>query len=65
VEHYILKYSPPRETFLTDATDDENLAVEEHFGYLKDLLDKGKLVMAGRTDDAEYGIAVFKVASEA
>lgn len=65
MEHYILKYSPPRKTFATDATKEENRVVERHFEYLKDLLDKGTLVIAGRTDDAAYGIAIFKVENEA
>lgn len=65
MKHYILKYSPPRETFVTDATAEENEVVERHFEYLKELLAKGSLVLAGRTDDAEYGIAVFKTENEA
>lgn len=65
MEHYILKYSPPRKTFATDATEKESQAVELHFEYLKGLLEQGTLVLAGRTDDAEYGIAIFKAENEA
>ncbi len=59
MKQYILKYSPPRETFTDDATPEESAAVERHFAYLNELLNSGKLIIAGRTEDAEYGIAIF------
>jgi len=65
MRHFIIRYTPPRPTFLTDSTPEENASVERHFVYLQDLLAKDILVMAGRTDDATYGIGVLKAESEA
>ena len=65
MRHFVIKYTPPRDTFLTDSTAEENAAVGKHFEYLTELLKKRVLVMAGRTDDAAYGIAVFAAENEA
>jgi uncharacterized protein YciI len=62
--HYLIKYAPTRPTFVDDATDEEMAIISEHFDYLKELLEKGKLILAGRTDDAHLGIAVIEVESE-
>jgi uncharacterized protein YndB with AHSA1/START domain/uncharacterized protein YciI len=52
---------PARETFVQDATEDENRIVGEHFQYLSRLLSEGRVVMAGRTlEDRPFGIVVFE-----
>lgn len=61
-KHYLIVYRPPRPTFVDDATAAESAAVGEHFEYLKKLLADGQLVLAGRTDDASMGLALFKAA---
>lgn len=63
-KHYLIIYRPPRVTFADDATADESAVVGEHFEYLKKLLADDILILAGRTDDAGFGLAVFKAADE-
>lgn len=60
MEHYLIRYRPCRDTFLNDSTDEEQAVVGKHFEYLQSLITEGKLILAGRTDDAEVGIAVIK-----
>ncbi|UCG32867.1 MAG: SRPBCC domain-containing protein [Phycisphaerales bacterium] len=52
---------PARETFVQDATEEENRIVGEHFQYLTGLLNERCVVMAGRTlEDYPVGIVVFE-----
>ena len=52
MNHYIIFYRPPRETFLEDSTPEEDAVIENHYIYLQKLLSSKRLVLAGRTDDA-------------
>lgn len=61
--HYAYFIRPARDTFLHDATEAEMAIVGEHFAYLQRLLEMGKLVMAGRREDAKLGIGIFEVES--
>lgn len=62
---YLVLYTPPRDTFPADATEQEQRTVGEHFAYLQDALAAGTLVLAGRTlDEPPLGIAVFEAPSE-
>jgi uncharacterized protein YciI len=63
LNHYIIIYKPPRSTFVDDATDEESKHIENHFEYLKKLLAENVLILAGRTDDAHLGIAIFEAES--
>ena len=63
LNHYIIKYKPPRSTFVDDATDEELMHIEHHFEYLKKLLSENILILAGRTEDAHLGIAIFEAES--
>ena len=56
----MIEYTPPRPTFKDDATPEESAVIEQHFEYLKSLEADGKLLLAGRTDDAHLGIVLFK-----
>lgn len=60
---YVIK--PYREDFVGNATEEEAAIVGEHFEYLKNLLGTKELVMAGRTDMGEFGIAIFECEDEA
>ncbi len=60
VNQYIYFVTPVRETFLDDATPEELEVVERHFEYLKDLLAKDRLILAGRCQDGPPGIVVFE-----
>lgn len=42
-------------------TDNDNLIVDKHFKYLKDLLSQNKLILAGRTiHEIKFGIVIFE-----
>jgi uncharacterized protein YciI len=60
---YVLR--PCRPTLPQDASERERAIIGEHFNYLKAMLDAGRLVLAGRCEDATFGIAVFRAADEA
>jgi uncharacterized protein YciI len=38
--------------------------VDEHFEYLKKALTEGKLTLAGRCLDGEFGVVIFRAESE-
>jgi len=63
--HFLAIYRPPRPTFGSDATEEEERVVGEHFQYLKRLLAEGKLLIAGPCEDASMGLAVFEARDEA
>jgi len=63
LNHYLIKYTPPRPTFGEDATEQESAVIAEHFKYLQNLLVENVLVMAGRADDAHLGIVILKAES--
>lgn len=45
-------------------SEDEKCIVSDHFEYLKMLLDEEKLILAGRTEGAEFGIVIFEAEHE-
>jgi uncharacterized protein len=48
-------------------TEKENNIVEEHFKYLKELLNQGSLILAGKTeglDENTFGIVIIKAYTE-
>ena len=45
-------------------TPEEEARLGEHFEYLNRALDDGKLILAGPCEDGEFGIVVFRAASE-
>lgn len=60
-EHYLLMYYPPRKDFVSSQTKEESDAIGRHFMYLKELHEKKVVQMAGRVDDARFGIALLDV----
>jgi uncharacterized protein YciI len=52
-----------RET-LQKMTPKEDAIIDEHFEYLRNALNKGKLVLAGRCLEGEFGIVIFHAESE-
>jgi len=64
---YMLK--PARLGMLTNgATPEEDRIVGQHFTYLKDLTEKGVMILMGRTqnnDETTSGIAIFEAQDEA
>ncbi len=63
-EFYLLMYYPPRKDFATNHTSEESDAVGRHFLYLKDFHEKKTVLMAGRVDDARFGMALLAVENE-
>ena len=63
---YVLKVT--RLEMLTEcATPQEDEIVGQHFAYLKDLTDKGVMILMGRTqnkDESTFGIAIFEAENE-
>ena len=63
---YVLR--PTRLEMLTDGgTPEEVETVSRHFAYLKDLTEKGEMILMGRTqnnDESTFGIAVFEAEDE-
>ena len=68
MNQYLYRIQPTRPAMLSEGpTPEEAAAVGAHFGYLQDLVDTGKVLMAGRTlttDERSFGIVVFEASSE-
>jgi len=56
---FVYLLHPCRPTLIDDGTPEEFEKVGEHFEYLKELLDAGRLVLAGPCEDGAFGIAIF------
>jgi uncharacterized protein YciI len=59
---YILR--PPRQTFSDDMTEEEREVTQAHVAYLRQLLDDGKLVLAGPSLSPLFGIVVLDADDE-
>jgi uncharacterized protein YciI len=68
LREFLYKIQPTRLELLSiGPTTKETHIMSDHFNYLKDLTEKGVVVLAGRTlntDSSAFGIVVFKAASE-
>jgi len=69
MNEYLYRLKPVRPGMLAgEPTPEELAAIEEHAGYVKDLTEKGTVVLAGRTqinDESSFGIVVFRALTEA
>jgi uncharacterized protein len=65
---YLYKIQVVRLAMLTDApTEEESAMTSLHFNYLKDLTEKGVVLLAGRTQNTGYssfGIIIFNAESD-
>ena len=65
---YLYKIQPIRPELLTDGpAPEEQAIIEKHFLYLKDLTEKGIVILAGRTQNTDansFGIVIFKAETE-
>ncbi len=59
---YVLR--PCRPELIDDATPEEESRLEEHFDYVQEALDGGKLILAGPCLTGEFGIVVYRAASD-
>ncbi len=68
MQQYLYKIQPARPEMLTEGpTEAESQIVSDHFFYLKDLVERGVVILAGRTQNNDYssfGIIIFKAESE-
>ncbi len=63
--HFLYLARPPRPTFVQDATPAEREIMGRHSAFLKELLEQGRLLLAGPCLDGAYGVAIFKVTDAA
>ena len=63
---WLYRIVPSRPEMVVDATPDEQRIVGAHFDYLVELRDRGTLILAGRTQEAEgtFGITIFEADDE-
>jgi uncharacterized protein YciI len=64
VSEWLCIIRPPRETFMDDASPEEQAVMGDHFAYLKSLLQAGKLILAGPSLDPPFGIIVLEAETE-
>jgi uncharacterized protein YciI len=55
---------PPRPTFMTDYTPEEDEVMSRHFEYLERLFEQGQVILAGPSLDPPFGVIVFRADSE-
>ncbi|HUT80284.1 MAG TPA: YciI family protein [Candidatus Bathyarchaeia archaeon] len=62
IKHFFGMIKPTRDDFLTNFTSNDEKIMSEHFEYLKDLLRKSKLVVAGPVlnEKEPFGILIFE-----
>ena len=58
--HYIYLIHPLRHEFFEHPTDEENTAMEEHYQYLKNGIETGRVLLAGPCLDDTFGLVVFQ-----
>lgn len=67
MSRFLYRITPTRPDMLvTGPTEQEADIVAEHFGYLRELVDAGTVLLAGRTlteDEQAFGIVVFAAGS--
>jgi uncharacterized protein YciI len=59
---YVLRLATPES--MAKMSSEEEAIIDEHFEYLKHCLTKGKLTLAGRCLNGEFGIVIFRAKSE-
>ena len=64
VSEWLCIIRPPRQTFMQDASPEEQEVMSRHFEYLKGLLADGKLILAGPSLDVAFGIIVLEAETE-
>jgi len=64
---WLYRIVPARPEMVVEATAEEQELVGAHFEYLVDLRDRGILILAGRTQEAEgtFGVSIFEAVDEA
>jgi uncharacterized protein YciI len=55
---------PPRKDFAATMTGEESEIMSRHFAYMKQLLERGVLIVAGPVTTGEFGLSVFEAESD-
>ena len=63
MSYFIYRIVATRSGFADGMTEFEMEAMAQHFGYLKELLNQGKLFLAGPCTDTAFGIVIFEAES--
>lgn len=61
---FLYQIKPIRKNFMENQTQQEKNALEAHFFYLQNLLQEGKLVLAGPCLDASFGVVILQNVDE-
>jgi hypothetical protein len=63
VKYYVFKLIAPRSTFMLDMTPEERGLMQSHFGYWRELMAKGMVVVFGPVADptGPYGLGVIRL----
>ena len=63
-DEFLYQIKPVRENFMENQTEAEQNSLEAHFIYLQNLLQDGKLVLAGPCLDASFGVVILQDVTE-
>ncbi len=60
ITEFLYQIKPVRADLMENQTEEEQEKLQSHFLYLQDLLEKGKLVLAGPCLDASFGVVILQ-----
>lgn len=63
--NYIYLIHPLRDEFFEFPTHEEEIAMQEHYEYLKTGIESGKVILAGPCLDNTFGLVVFQADDDA
>jgi uncharacterized protein YciI len=61
---FIYLIHPLREGFFENPTNEENLAVDAHYEYLRTGVESGQVLLAGPCMDQTFGLVIFQAKDE-
>lgn len=64
ITEFLYQIKPVRADLMENQTQEEQEKLQSHFLYLQDLLEKGKLVLAGPCLDASFGVVILQDTNE-
>ncbi|MGD6962220.1 YciI family protein [Fictibacillus phosphorivorans] len=64
ITEFLYQIKPVRADLMENQTQEEQEKLQSHFLYLQDLLEKGKLVLAGPCLDASFGVVILQNTNE-
>jgi uncharacterized protein len=64
ITEFLYQIKPVRADLMENQTQEEQEKLQSHFLYLQDMLEKGKLVLAGPCLDASFGVVILQNTNE-